>query len=358
MNTKTTSHALNFGEVPVRSRGEQLRSALGRRTEWRGVALLLVVVVVTLIVEPLVFEAYPVTLARVALVWLVALGLTVVLLMGELDLSVASTVVLAGVVMAQTDSLPLGIAAALLTGVVVGLTNAFFVVKVGINSFIATLGMLFVLKGLAIVISGAQPIPLANITAAIKFGLPMVGPLTPRIVIFAVVFVALFAFVTRVRAGRELYAVGGNREAARDAGIPVNRRMVTGFVLCAVIASLAGVIDTLERTAADPTAGSTVLLSAIAAAIIGGVALKGGRGTVLGTLVGATSLGVLEVALTLSGVQVDIQQIFIGAVLLLAVMTDPASLRAAGASARTFVYGVRTRSSHRIAPTEPPAESQ
>jgi ribose transport system permease protein len=228
--------------------------------------------------------------------------------------------------------------------VVVGLINTFFVVKVGINSFIATLGMLFVLKGLAIVLSDAKPVPLKNIDAAIQFGLPIVGPLTPRVVIFLVAFVLVHLFLTRARAGRELFAVGGNRQAARDAGIPVNLRMLSGFVLCSVVAALAGVIDTLERTAADPTAGSTVLLSSIAAAIIGGVALTGGRGSIFGTLIGATSLGIIAVGLTLTGVQVDIQQIYIGGVLLLAVITDPTSLRAAGSSIRIFIHGVRARS--------------
>lgn len=354
----STSPTLSLGGPREAGPVDRLRNALGRRTEGRGITLLAVVVVLALAREPLVFTAYSVTLSRVALVGLVAIGLTVVILMGELDLSIASTVVLSGVVMAQTSSIPLGILMALATGLAVGLVNAFFVVKVGINSFIATLGMLFVLKGLAIVISDAKPVPLANISAAIKFGLPIVGPLTPRILIFAAVFVLLLVFLTRVRAGRELYAVGGNRQAARDAGIPVNRRMFTGFVLCGVIASLAGVIDTLERTAADPTSGSTILLSCIAAAIVGGVALTGGRGSILGTLIGALSLGILEVGLTLTGVQVDIQQIYIGGVLLIAVMTDPASLRAARSSLRTFIHGLRARAGTReIDPPNPVVSS-
>ena len=340
-----TSQTLFLGERQQLTRAQQWTRALRRRTEWRGAALLAVVLVVALLFEPLVFQAYDVTLSRLALVGLVAIGLTVVIIMGELDLSVASTVVLSGVVMAKMPTLLLGVVAALITGLLVGLVNAFFVVKVGINSFIATLGMLFVLRGLALVISDAKPIPLGDITTAIAFGMPFLGPLTPRIILFAVVFVVLMIFLTRMRAGREIYAVGGNRQAARDAGIPVNRRMLTGFVLCSVIASLAGVVDTLERTAADPTSGSTILLSSIAAAIVGGVALTGGRGTILGTLIGALALAVLEVGLTLTGVQVDIQQIFIGTVLLLAVMTDPASLRAAGASFRTFLTGLRSRRS-------------
>ena len=155
-------------------------------------------------------------------------------------------------------------------------------------------------------------------------------------------FVALQVFVTRVRAGREFFAVGGNRQAARDAGIPVSRRIFTGFMLSGFVAALAGVINTMELTAADPTAGSTVLLSSFAAAIIGGVALTGGRGSIVGTLVGALSLGILEVGLTFSGVQVDVQQIFIGGVLLIAVITDPSSVRAVRANLLNVIESRRS----------------
>lgn len=314
----------------------RVRTTLARRTEGRALALLIVVASVTWFMEPVVFTSYQVTLGRIALIGLVALGLTVVILMGELDLAVASTLAVAGVVMASIDNLALGIIAALATGLLIGVANSFFVVVVGINSFIATLGMLFFLRGAAFVISSEEPVRLSNIDAGIAFGKPLIGPLTPRILLFILAFVVLQIFVTRVRVGREFYAVGGNREAAYDAGIPVKRRILTGFMISGFVAALAGVINTLERTAADPTAGSTVLLASFAAAIIGGVLLTGGRGSVFGTLLGATSLGILQVALTLSGVQVDVQNIIIGSVLLLAVITDPNSLRVVLGNARSF----------------------
>jgi ribose transport system permease protein len=317
----------------------QLRTTIARRTEGRALALLAVVAVVAWFKEPIVFTSYQVTLGRIALIGLVGLGLTAVILMGELDLAVASTLALAGVVMASFDNLAVGIIAALVTGLVIGVINSFFVVFVGINSFIATLGMLFFLRGAAFVISGEEPVRLANIDAGISFGKPIIGNLTPRVLLFILAFIALQVFVTRVRAGREFYAVGGNRQAAYDAGIPVRRRILMGFMISGFVAALAGVINTLERTAADPTAGSTVLLSSFAAAIIGGVALTGGRGSVLGTLLGATSLGILQVALTLSGVQVDVQNIIIGLVLLIAVITDPTTLRVVLGSAKAFFQG-------------------
>ena len=316
------------------------KTLLARRSEGRALALLAVVVIVTIFVEPTTFTSYEVTLGRTAQIGLVALGLTAVILMGELDLAVASTLAVSGVIMAsidsRTESLALGILVALAVGLLIGVINAFFVVQVGINSFIATLGMLFFLRGLAFVISSEEPIRLANVDAGISFGESLLGPLTPRMIIFILVFVALQQFVTRVRIGREFYAVGGNRQAAYDAGIPVKARVYLGFMISGFVASLAGVMNTLERTAADPTAGGTVLLSSFAAAIIGGILLTGGRGSVFGTLLGAASLGILQVSLTFSGIQVDVQNIIIGGVLLLAVITDPATIRAVVANARAF----------------------
>jgi ribose/xylose/arabinose/galactoside ABC-type transport system permease subunit len=315
------------------------RTVAARRTEGRGVALLAVILIVVGLTQPLVFTAYPVSLGRIALIGIVALGLTAVILMGELDLSVASTLALSGVIMASIPDIRLGILAALATGLIVGAINAFFVAVIGINSFIATLGMLFALRGLAFVISDEAPVSISDKEVGIAFGLPLIGPLTPRVLIFVLVFIAIQVFVSRVRIGREFFAVGGNRQAAYDAGIPVKRRILTGFLISGFVSSLAGVINTLERTTADPTAGSTVLLASFAAAIIGGNYLKGGRGSIVGTLIGATSLGVLQVALTLSGVQVPVQEIFIGAILLLAVTTDPNNLRAVVGSLRQATRG-------------------
>lgn len=308
---------------------ERLRVWGARRTEGRAILLLIAVIVFAAVAAPLALTAYQVTLGRVALIGLVALGLTAVILLGELDLSVASTMALSGVVMASVPDIRLGVLAALATGLLVGMLNTFFVVVVGINSFIATLGMLFALRGLAFVLSDEEPVRLTDIDFGLAFGTPLIGPLTPRILLFFLAFIVLQVFLTRVKAGREFYAVGGNRIAALDAGIPVRRRILTGFMISGIVSALAGIINTLERTAADPTAGSSVLLASFAAAIIGGVVLTGGRGSVLGTLIGALSLGILQVAFTLSGVQVDIQDIFVGAILLIAITTDPTNLRAA-----------------------------
>lgn len=316
---------------------------LQSRTEGRAVALLLVIGLAVAVFQPAVYEAYGVTLARIALGGLVALGLTLVILQGELDLSVGSVLAISGVVLALQDNLGLGIGLALLTGVVVGIVNALLIVGAGVNSFIATLGTLFAVKGLAFVLSGGTPVPVTDIASAIQFGTAVIGPITPRVLIFIAVFIVLQIFLTKTRSGREFYAVGGNRQAAADAGIPVKTRLFTGFILSGLLAALAGVINTLELTSADPTAGSTTLMTGIAAAIVGGVLLNGGRGSLVGTLIGAAALGLLEISLDFGGVSPEIKQIMIGAVLLLAVITDSNTMAYVKERMRTMTQSISQR---------------
>lgn len=321
------TQSMQLGSTAPAGFGEKLRAFVRRRTEGRAVVLLAIILVFVAFYQPLVITAYSVTLGRIALIGIVALGLTAVILMGELDLSVASTLAASGVVVAVIPDLRIAIPAALLLGLVVGMINAFFIAVVGLASFIATLGMLFALSGFAFVLSNEAPVNLENQDAGILFSQPLFGPLTPRILLFLLVFVAIQIFVTRVKAGREFFAVGGNRQAAYDAGIPVKRRIFTGFLISGFVSSLAGVIYTLTLTTATPNAGSNVLLSSFAAAIIGGNYLKGGKGSIVGTLIGATALGVLQTMFLMSGIQVPVQNTLIGAILLLAVITDPNSLR-------------------------------
>lgn len=339
--TQTASpapHRLGLGSEQTDLIG-RIATTFARRTEGRAVVLLIVVTIWALIWEPTVFTAYEVTLGRLALIGLTAIGLTAVILMGELDLSIASILAVSGVVMASFDNVLVGIAVALVVGVVIGMINAFFVVVVGINSFIATLGMLFFLRGLAFVISDEEPVTMTNKDFALDFGKPLIGELTPRVLIFVLAVIAMHVFVTRVRVGREFYAVGGNREAARDAGIPVRRRVFAGFMISGFIAAGAGIIVTLQLTAADPTAGGNALLTSFAAAIVGGILLNGGRGSVLGTLLGVASLAILQVGMTFNGVESDVQNIIIGLVLFVAVVTDPNSIRAVLGGARTLLRG-------------------
>lgn len=332
--TTATSLDLTNEELDFLGR---VRQTFSRRTEGRAIVLLVLVSIWALVWESKVFTAYEVTLGRLALIGLTAVGLTAVILMGELDLSIASILAVSGVVMASFDSALLGIVVALAIGLLIGMVNAFFVSVVGINSFIATLGMLFFLRGMAFVISDEEFVRMENRDLPTRFREPLVGELTPRILIFILTFIAIQVFVTRVRVGREFYAVGGNREAARDAGIPVRRRIFTGFMISGFVAAGAGVIVALQLGTADPTAGGNALLTSFAAAIVGGILLTGGRGSVFGTLLGAAALTILQVGMTFNGVENDVQNIVIGLVLFLAVVTDPDSIRAVLRSGRTFL---------------------
>lgn len=313
--------------VESSTRKGRVLDALRRRTEWRATLLLIIVVTGFGITQPSILTSYGVTLEQIALYGLVALGLTLVILQGELDLSVGSVLALAGTVMASQQNVLIGVILGLCVGILAGLVNAALVVFAGVNSFIATLGTLFALGGLAFVVSGGTPVPVKDINTAIAFGSPAIGPITPRVIIFFVIFALLQIFLTRTRIGREFYAVGGNRQAAVDAGIPVRRRLFTSFIICGLLASLAGIVDALELTSANPTAGSDVLLSGIAAAVLGGILLNGGRGSLVGTLIGAAALGTLQVGLNFAGVTSEVQEITIGAVLVLAVTTDIDTLR-------------------------------
>jgi ribose/xylose/arabinose/galactoside ABC-type transport system permease subunit len=300
---------------------------LHRRPELRAGVLFGVLLIALAFTQPTVFSSYAVVLKTAAVTALVAAGLTAVLVQGELDLSVGSMVALSGALVATTShSLVVGGLIAILAGVAVGLLNGMLVTRVGVNSFIATLATMIALGGLALVITDGTQVPIKNLGAGISFGENVLGSLTPRILITIVGVAALHLFLSRTRIGREFYAIGGNRAAAQDADIPTQRRIVLGFVICGVAAALAGVMLTIELTTADPNAGSTVLLNAIAAAVIGGASLSGGRGTVLGTLIGAVGLAALTVGLEFGGISPNIQDMVVGIVLILAVSADGPTL--------------------------------
>jgi ribose/xylose/arabinose/galactoside ABC-type transport system permease subunit len=291
-----------------------------RRPEFRAVILFALLLIVLAFWQPAVFSSYGVVLQTAAVTMLVAAGLTVVLVQGELDLSVGSTLALAGVLVAKSShSLLVGALVAIAVGVAVGVLNGLLVTRGGVNSFIATLGTMIALGGLALVIANDQQVPIKDWQAGISFGQKVLGALTPRILITLGAVVGVHLFLSRSRIGREFYAVGGNRAAALDAGIPTRRRIMAGFVLCSTAAALAGVIVTIELTTADPNAGNIVLLNSIAAAVIGGASLNGGRGTILGTTLGAVGLAALTVGLEFAGVGPNVLNMTVGIVLILAV---------------------------------------
>ncbi|MSO42035.1 MAG: ABC transporter permease [Solirubrobacterales bacterium] len=264
-------------------------------------------------------------LLQAATLAIVAFGLSFVIFAGELDLSVGAGValvsVVASMVMRDTGSIPLGVATCLAVGASIGLINGLIVTKLKVPSFIATFGMLTIAQGVALaltdgaVVSGV-PQSLGNLANE--------GFLGIRWALWLVigVFAVLFFVQTQTSFGVRVFAVGGNREASRLSAIPVDRVILLCFVLTGVAVGLGGLVLTSRVQSGQPNAGGLLALTAIAAIVVGGNNLLGGRGSISRTLWGVLLLAVLENGLQLEGVNDDLQRVVIGAVFIAAASAE------------------------------------
>jgi len=244
-------------------------------------------------------------------------GMTFAILAGGIDLSVGRALALCNVlfmvVLNATSSLTLATLTALFAGAVVGCLNGIITVLGRIPSFIATLGMYMVCWGFAYVVSGGETITTrAGITA---------HSLMPVVVPIGVIAIA-HVVLSRFKFGRHVYAVGGNVQAARLSGIPVQRVQILAFVICGMCAGIGGMIYWAKLATGSSLAGEAFELYAIAAVIIGGTSLSGGKGTVIGTLLGALIMGVLGEGLFILGVREHWRKVTVGTVIIGAVLFD------------------------------------
>lgn len=258
----------------------------------------------------------------------IALGMTFVIISGGIDLSVGPTAAVSAIVgatlMIAGVPIPLAVMGAILTGMACGLFNGSLVAIAGLQPFIVTLGGLSLYRALALILTGGNPI----------FGIPpefraainglVLGVPVP-VIIVAVIAVILWVVLNRSPLGEYILAVGGNPEAARIAGVPVARTKIIVYVLSGGLAAVAALILTGRLGAADPTMGNLWELDAIAAAAIGGASLMGGKGSVIGTLMGAVILGGLRNGLTLMNVQAFYQLLATGIIILVAMLIDRAT---------------------------------
>lgn len=255
---------------------------------------------------------------------IVAVFTTMLMIGGGLDLSVGAVLALTGVIIAVTmERIGIWPAAllALACGTLVGVVNGLFVTGLGVNAVITTLGTLYVARGLAAVFSNGLTKPVFDETFAWLGGGDIAGvpvPLVVALVLFAIGFVVM-NFTTY---GRALYMVGGNADASYLAGLPVKRHRFVAYTLSGFSAALAGVVLTSRLYAAAPQAATGLEFSVIAAVVLGGTSLAGGKGTMLGTVTGVLILGTLNNGMTLLSLSSDYQQIVQGLVLLLAVALD------------------------------------
>lgn len=304
----------------------RLSSAAAAARRLRAVWMLLLVGIVLTIASP-VFLTHN-NLMNVGLATsvaaLLAVGQTYVIILAEIDLSVGAALGFTAVVTAQTlrdHGLVAGVAAGVAAGAAIGLVNGLLVTKTRMPSFIATLATMSVLSGLSLQLTKGNPVAVTDYDFQ-GIGQNRIAGVPVPVVIMLVVFAAAGYLLARTRFGRHVYATGDNTEAARLSGVRTDRVKILAFVVSGVLAALAGFILTARLSTAEPTAGTGLELEAIAAVIIGGTSLAGGRGTLLGTLVGALVLGVIDNGMNLLDVSPFLQNVVKGLVILLAVFLD------------------------------------
>ncbi len=260
---------------------------------------------------------------------IMAVGMTLVILTSGIDLSVGSLLALTGAVAASLVGMEvnalLAIAASLVLGAFIGGITGVIVAKGKVQAFIATLVMMLLLRGVTMVYTNGSPMSTGFTSNADLFGWFGIGrPLgipTP-VWLMAIIFLAAWYMLHHTRLGRYIYALGGNEAAARLSGISVNRVKIIVYALCGMLAALAGTIEVARLSSAQPTAGTGYELDAIAAVVLGGTSLAGGKGRIMGTLIGALILGFLNNGLNLIGVSSYYQMIVKAVVILLAVLVD------------------------------------
>jgi len=265
---------------------------------------------------------------QMVFVLLLALGMTVVLISGGIDLSVGSVMGLSAGVTAylitQGLIVPLALLAGVACGVLCGLLNALMITKLGLPDFIATLAMMGIARGVLFLRTEGTPFTrfMTPLYALVGGQTKFLGVLSVPVVI-AVLTCAVVWFVLRKSLlGRYFYAVGGNPDAARLSGVPVARIRSYAYLFSGGCAGLAGVLLAGRATNVAPTMGGGYEISAITAAIIGGAALTGGRGRMIGAILGALTIVLATNAMNIAGVSADWQQVAIGVILLLAVLLD------------------------------------
>lgn len=316
------------------------RSAIQQWLYGRSTAFVLLLVYITMLVIFASISPYFFTVRNllntgnnVAYIGLMAATQTLLIIGGCLDLSVAAIAGFTGVVLSilvkNGVNIWLGVAIVLLVGCIVGFANGLIVTKLRINPLIATLGMLYMVEGLALVLTGGLSQPLSAPGFSFLGSGRILGIPVPLLTMLTE-FLILGWILGQTRFGRFVYAVGGNASASRLVGIPVHSVLIRLYVLSGLSGALSGVLLASMLGASAPTTASGALLTVIAAVIFGGTSLSGGRGTVWGTLLAVLILGTLNNGLVLLNVSSFWQTFIQGVILLLAVWFDQLRSRAVG----------------------------
>ncbi len=345
----------NITEKKSVSNGQKRNSNIVRLIlEGRAFFALIVIIAVFSFLSPYYFTLsnFLIMASHVAIFGILAIGMLLVILNGGIDLSVGSTLGLsgciAGFLMQGVTLNNFGVilyppvwAVVVITcvlGAVVGAVNGVLIAYLKVPAFVASLGVLYVARGIALLMTngltynnlGGRP-ELGN-TGFDWLGFNRLAGIPIGVIVLAVLAIVCGVVLSKTAFGRWLYASGGNERAADLSGVPVKRVKIAVYVLSGICAAIAGLVLSSQLTSAGPTAGTTYELTAIAAVVIGGAALTGGRGTVRGTMLGAFVIGFLSDGLVIIGVSAYWQTVFTGAVIVLAVLMN------------SIQYGRRTKS--------------
>lgn len=263
-----------------------------------------------------VLEGFP-------LMGLVALGLAVTIIAGELDLSVGSMAAVAGAIAVRMGDAGLigAVLIAVAVGAVIGAIQGGFIAKLGINSLVFTIGTLILLRGVAWLLCGNAPLPLEDVTISDPL-LERYWVFSPASIVAVVLFVLFALFLGYTRYGREIHAIGGGRAEAAAAGVSRTRPLVVAFAISGALASLAGALATMRGGSAAPENYSDLLLAGAAAALLGGVSLYGGKGTVLNVAFGVAILTAVTAGLASRGEPASTVQLVTGVLLLLVIAVE------------------------------------
>ena len=316
---------------PQSSRRSALKHLL---IEQKSLIALLVMIAIVSFLNPHFFTLPNILniLRQTAVNAILAVGMTLVILTAGIDLSVGSILALSGAVgaslIAQELPVVISIAAALGVGTALGAVSGVIIAKGKVQAFIATLVAMTLVRGLTLVYTDGRPISTgftdtADAFAAIGTGYLLGVPVPVWLMV--ITFGLAWYLLNHTRLGRYIYALGGNEEATRLSGINVDRIKITVYAICGFLSALAGLIVTSRLSSAQPTAGGGYELDAIAAVVVGGTSLMGGKGSIMGTLVGALIIGFLNNALNLLDVSSYYQMIAKAMVILLAVLVDTRS---------------------------------
>lgn len=292
------------------------------------IALIVLVTVVTFLNTNFINPTNILNLLRqVSVNALIAFGMTFVIITGGIDLSVGSTLALSGALTAGilAAGVPpvVAIFAGLLIGAALGLLNGIVITKGKVAPFIATLATMTIFRGLTLVYTEGNPITgFSDDFTFLFFGRGYLFGIPFPVVLMAIAFGILFVLLHKMTFGRKTFAIGGNENASYIAGIKSDRVKYTVYAISGMMSALAGLILTSRLNSAQPTAGTAYELDAIAAVVIGGTSLAGGKGRIVGTLIGALIIGTLNNGLNLLGVSSFYQQVVRGIVIIIAVLLD------------------------------------